>query len=101
MQELLICNTYKDNSMKSEIDGWSYYNPSAISEAKRKYPDKDVWHDPSEKWRIGSIGVPNGGYPITPWHALALGWKLLSTPQECTDPDGNLVYTWWFVREEQ
>lgn len=83
--------------MKAEIDGWSYYDPRSVERARSKYPHANVIDDVKEAWRISSLGPTEGGYPITPLHALSLGWKILVPPEE----RGHLqkTYTWWFVRD--
>jgi len=95
MQKVLICST-SELGMKSEIWGWSSYDSDAVSKAAIKYPDKDVWNN---KKYVGFINSQISECPITPLHALAVGWKLLEVPKRYDDGENLVYYEWWFVKD--
>jgi len=100
MQKVLVCST-SSPTMKAEIWGWSDHDPRSIALASAKYPKyaSSIWHDHTHVWRIND-GITSHARPITPLHALALGWKLLAPPTESgTLSSGETEYEWWFVRD--
>lgn len=105
MQKVLICSTSSPN-MKAEIWGWSEANPEGIMTAASKYPDKDIWNDVKcvgfiDATMTKNVTLANIRHPITPLHALALGWKLLHPPINTGSIyDGDTEHEWWFVRED-
>lgn len=99
MQKVLICST-SSTSMKAEIWGYSTYNSDCVKLAADAYPDKNIWSD------TNYIGFINASIylvknPITPLHALALGWKLLAPPsyKGTIDNKGTVEFEWWFTKE--
>jgi len=100
MQKVLICTTY-DSGMRSPIDGWSSEDGNAVVDASRKHPTSNIMGDPKQVGFIGSYPIQ---YPVTPLHAIGLGWKLLAPPTstKVEDLNGNYLreeWEWWFVKD--
>lgn len=101
-QKILIMTT-SNNSLRSEVQGWSWEDPS---EVRKAYLDRIGGPHEYPHQNEVPVGLIRSGHHInypTVLHAMGDGWKLMSPPSkyELILDDGNKKmdqFEWWLSK---